>query len=178
MIETKAEAPSTLAVRWACIAHDLGKGTTPADILPRHIGHEERSVELARAVQQRLRVPSECAELALLVAAEHGNIHRSPGIAPAAVVRLLERCDAFRKPERFAQALLACQCDAQGRLGLQDQPYPQREQLLRLLAVAQAVSTKEVAERAAQLGRKGAEIGAMVHEARCHAVAQEMKAAQ
>ncbi len=133
-------------------------------------------MELARKLQQRLRVPSDCAELALMVAAEHGNIHRSPGIAPAAVVRLLERCDAFRKPERFGQALLACQCDAQGRLGLQDKPYPQRAQLLGLLAAAQAVSTKEVAERAARSGRQGAEIGAMVHEARCQAVAQMVAA--
>ncbi|MFG5776283.1 multifunctional CCA addition/repair protein [Comamonas sp. J-3] len=174
VLDRSAQLGAPLPVRWACIAHDLGKGTTPAEVLPRHIGHEERSVDLARAVQQRLRVPSDCAELALLVAAEHGNIHRSIGIAPAAVVRLLERCDAFRKPERFADALLACQCDAQGRLGLQEQPYPQREHLLRLLAVAQAVSTKEVAANAAKLGKKGAEIGAMVHEARCRAVAQAM----
>lgn len=176
VLDRAAELDAALPVRWACLAHDLGKGTTPADVLPRHIGHEERSVELARKLQQRLRVPSDCAELALVVAAEHGNIHRSPGIAPAAVVRLLERCDAFRKPERFGQALLACQCDAQGRLGLQDKPYPQRAQLLRLLAAAQAVSTKEVAERAARSGRQGAEIGAMVHDARCQAVAQMVAA--
>ncbi|WP_429948929.1 multifunctional CCA addition/repair protein [Comamonas sediminis] len=178
VLDRAAQLDAPLPVRWACLAHDLGKGTTPADVLPRHIGHEERSVDLARQVHQRLRVPSDCAELALVVAAEHGNIHRSPGIGAAAVVRLLERCDAFRKPERFAQALLACQCDAQGRLGLEDKPYPQRAQLLRLLAAAQAVSTREVAERAARTGRQGAEIGAMVHEARCQAVAQEMKAEQ
>ncbi|WP_312450479.1 multifunctional CCA addition/repair protein [Comamonas sp.] len=176
VLDRAAQLDAPLPVRWACLAHDLGKGTTPADVLPRHIGHEERSVELARQVQQRLRVPSDCAELALVVAAEHGNIHRSPGIAAAAVVRLLERCDAFRKPDRFAQALLACQCDAQGRLGLEDKPYPQRAQLLRLLAAAQAVRTKEVAERAARTGRQGAEIGAMVHEARCQAVAQMVAA--
>ena len=178
VLDRAAQLDAPLPVRWACLAHDLGKGTTPADVLPRHIGHEERSVDLARQVQQRLRVPGDCAELALVVAAEHGNIHRSLGIAAAAVVRLLERCDAFRKPDRFAQALLACQCDAQGRLGLEDKPYPQRAQLLRLLAAAQAGSTREVAERAARTGRQGAEIGAMVHEARCQAVAQEMKAEQ
>jgi len=176
VLDRAAQLDAPLPVRWACLAHDLGKGTTPADVLPRHIGHEERSVDLARQVQQRLRVPGDCAELALVVAAEHGNIHRSLGIAAAAVVRLLERCDAFRKPDRFAQALLACQCDAQGRLGLEDKPYPQRAQLLRLLAAAQAVSTREVAERAARTGRQGAEIGAMVHEARCQAVAQMVAA--
>ena len=175
VLDRAAQLGAPLPVRWACVAHDLGKGTTPADVLPRHIGHEGRSVHLARAVQQRLRVPTDCSELALLVAGEHGNIHRSLGLSAPAVVRLLERCDAFRKPERFAEALLACQCDAQGRLGLQNEPYPQRERLLRWLAVAQAVSTKEVAANAAQLGKKGAEIGKMVHEARCAAVGQAMQ---
>ncbi len=174
VLDRAAELAAPLPVRWACVAHDLGKGTTPADVLPRHIGHEGRSVVLARAVHQRLRVPTDCAELALLVAAEHGNIHRSAGISPAAVLRLLERCDAFRKPDRFTDALLACQCDAQGRLGLQAQPYPQRAQLWHLLGIAQAVSTKEVAALAAQQGKKGAEIGAMVHDARARALQQAL----
>ena len=174
VLDRAAALAAPLPVRWACVAHDLGKGTTPADVLPRHIGHELRSVDLARAVHQRLRVPTDCAELALLVAAEHGNIHRSQGIAPAAVLRLLERCDAFRKPGRFAEVLLACQCDAQGRLGLTHQPYPQRAQLLHLLDVAQSVSTKVVAAQAAAQGKKGAEIGAMVHEARARALHQAL----
>ena len=174
VLDRAAALAAPLSVRWACVAHDLGKGTTPADVLPRHIGHELRSVDLARAVHQRLRVPTDCAELALLVAAEHGNIHRSQGIAAAAVLRLLERCDAFRKPDRFADALLACQCDAQGRLGLEHQAYPQRAQLLHMLDVAQSVSTKAVAAQAAQQGKKGAEIGAMVHEARARALHQAL----
>ncbi len=177
VLDRAAKLGAALPVRWACLMHDLGKGTTPADILPRHIGHEARSVDLARTVHQRLRVPTDCAELALVVAGEHANIHRSLGIAPAAMVRLLERCDAFRKPARFADALLACQCDAQGRLGLHDQPYPQRALLQQVLAVAQGVNTAEVAAQAAQLGKKGAEIGGMVHEARVRAVAPVVKAA-
>ena len=177
VLDRAAKLGAALPVRWACLMHDLGKGTTPADILPRHIGHEARSVDLARTVHQRLRVPTDCAELALVVAGEHANIHRSLGIAPAAMVRLLERCDAFRKPARFADALLACQCDAQGRLGLHDQLYPQRALLQQVLAVAQGVNTAEVAAQAAQLGKKGAEIGGMVHEARVRAVAPVVKAA-
>ena len=177
VLQQAARLRAPLPVRWACLMHDLGKGTTPADILPRHIGHEARSVDLARTVHQRLRVPTDCAELALVVAGEHANIHRSLGIAPAAMVRLLERCDAFRKPARFADALLACQCDAQGRLGLHDQPYPQRALLQQVLAVAHGVNTAEVAAQAAQLGKKGAEIGGMVHEARVRAVAPVVKAA-
>ncbi|GAB2456588.1 multifunctional CCA addition/repair protein [Comamonas humi] len=175
VIDRAAALQAPLPVRWACLGHDLGKGTTPADMLPRHIGHDARSVELLKPLHQRLRVPNDCAELALAVAAEHGNIHGSGQFSPGAIVRLLERCDAFRKPARFADALLACQCDAQGRLGLEAQPYPQRAALLAHLAAAQAVDTAEVAAQAARQGRKGAEIGAQVHDARIRAVAQAMQ---
>jgi tRNA nucleotidyltransferase (CCA-adding enzyme) len=129
-----------LAMRYACLCHDFGKGSTPADVLPRHIGHEDRSVKLLREVSTRLRVPTECKELAEVVAREHGNIHRSGEFSAAAIVRLLERCDAFRKPARFAEVLLACECDARGRLGFEDAAYPQRQRLLHSLQAAQTVT--------------------------------------
>ena len=116
------ELAAPLEVRYACLGHDLGKGTTPADVLPRHIGHEERSVRLVRALSERLRVPTGCRELAELVAREHGNIHRSGDFGAAALLRLIERCDALRRPQRFDLILLACECDARGRLGLRDAP--------------------------------------------------------
>ena len=94
-----------LPVRFAALTHDLGKATTPDDILPRHIGHEGRSVDLLKPLCERLRVPNECRDLALLVAREHGNIHRVMEMGAAALVRLFERCDALRKPARFAEAL-------------------------------------------------------------------------
>ena len=111
---------ASLSVRFAALTHDLGKGTTPADVLPRHIGHESRSAKIDAALAERLRVPNDCRELADVVAREHGNIHRSENLAAAATVRLLERCDAIRKPARFAQVLQACECDARGRLGFED----------------------------------------------------------
>ena len=138
----RLQAP--LAVRFAALTHDLGKGTTPAHILPRHIGHEMRSVDLLRRVCQRWRVPADCKELALLVAKEHGNIHRSLDLNPAATLRLLERCDALRRPERFALALLACECDARGRLGHEERPYPQAAQLQSALLAAQSVEAGAV----------------------------------
>ena len=125
VLDMSARLDCNLAIRYACLCHDFGKGTTPADMLPRHIGHEDRSVKLLREVSARLRVPVECKELAEVVAREHGNIHRSGEFNAAAIVRLLERCDAFRKPARFAEVLLACECDARGRLGFEDAAYPQ-----------------------------------------------------
>ncbi len=174
VLDMSARLAAPLPVRFACLTHDLGKGTTPADVLPRHIGHEERSARLLRQVCERLRVPVECRELADVVAREHGNIHRSGEFAAAAVVRLLERCDGFRKPQRFDAILLACECDARGRLGLQETPYPQRRRLLRALAAAQAVDTREIAEAAQRQGIAGPRIGELIHQARIEAVAQAM----
>ena len=140
VLDMSAKLACNLPIRYACLCHDFGKGTTPADVLPRHIGHEDRSVKLLREVSTRLRVPTECKELAEAVAREHGNIHRSVEFSAAAIVRLLERCDAFRKPARFAEVLLACECDARGRLGFEDSPYPQRQRLLQSLQAAQTVT--------------------------------------
>ena len=164
-----------LAVRWACLVHDLGKGTTPADVLPRHIGHEQRGAKLVRQVGERWRVPKECTELAELVAAEHGNIHRSLDLSPAAVLRLLQRCDALRKPERFAQALWACECDARGRWGFEDAAYPQRARLQQALAVVLGVATGPIAAGAVAAGKKGAAIGQAVDAVRVQALGQWLK---
>ncbi|HEY0886641.1 MAG TPA: multifunctional CCA addition/repair protein, partial [Ramlibacter sp.] len=172
VLDMSARLGAPLPVRFACLTHDLGKGTTPADILPRHVGHEERSARLLRDVCERLRVPVECRELADVVAREHGNIHRSGDFAAAAVVRLLERCDAFRKPQRFDAVLLACECDARGRLGSEETPYPQRQRLLRALAAAQAVDTRAIAAAAQQQGIAGPRIGELIHQARVGAVAR------
>lgn len=169
-----AAAQAPLPVRWACLVHDLGKGTTPRDEWPRHIGHEGRSAALARAVAERLRVPSDCRELADAVAREHTHVHGSGGFGAAAVVRLLERCDAFRRPERFEQLLLACECDARGRTGLEDRPYPQRPRLAAALAAARAVDTAAVAAVAAERGAKGPAVGAAIQHARIAAVEQAL----
>ena len=171
VLDMAARLDAPLPVRFACLCHDLGKGTTPADILPRHIGHEERSARLLKGVCQRLRVPVDCREIADVVAREHGNIHRSGEFSPAALVRLLERCDAFRKPRRFADILLACECDARGRLGLEDSAYPQRPRLLQALAAAQSVATDQVATEALAAGESGAGIGEWIQRARVAAVA-------
>ncbi len=171
VLDMAAQLDAPLPVRFACLGHDLGKGTTPVADLPRHIGHEESSARLLKGLCQRLRVPTDCREIADVVAREHGNIHRSAEFNAAALVRLLERCDAFRKPPRFADILLACECDARGRLGLSERPYPQRQRLLAALAAAQSVPTHEVAAAAEAQGESGAKIGERVHAARVAAVA-------
>ena len=177
VLDMSARLAAPLAVRFACLGHDLGKGTTPADVLPRHIGHEERSARLLKGVCERLRVPVECRELADVVAREHGNIHRSETLGAAALVRLLERCAALRKPARFHEVLLACECDARGRLGLSEIAYPQRDRLAQALVWAQSVDTASIAAQAQAGGLSGPKVGEQIHKARVAAVAQGLGAA-
>jgi tRNA nucleotidyltransferase (CCA-adding enzyme) len=172
VLDMAARLGAPLPVRFACLTHDLGKGTTPEDVLPRHIGHEQRSAKLVKELCDRLRVPNECRELADVVAREHGNVHRSLEFGAAAIVRLLERCDAFRKPQRFEQVVLACECDARGRLGMEDKPYPQRQRLLGALSAARAVDTATIAAQARAEGLAGDAIGERIHHARTHVVQQ------
>lgn len=171
VLQMAARLHASLPVRYACLTHDLGKGTTPADVLPRHIGHEQRSAKLLRALSQRLRVPTDCHALADVVAREHGNIHRSGDLGAAALVRLLERCDAFRKPGRLPEILLACECDARGRQGMQALEYSPRERLMQALAAAQSVVTEDIARAAQARGATGEQIGDAVRRARVAAVA-------
>ncbi|MGN1057020.1 MAG: multifunctional CCA addition/repair protein [Comamonas sp.] len=170
VLDMAAQLDAPLTVRFACLCHDFGKGTTPKDMLPRHIAHEQRSAQLLQGVCARWRVPNDCKELADVVAREHGNIHRSQDLGAAALLRLFERCDAIRKPERFAQALLACECDARGRLGLENTPYPQRLRLWQGLRAALQVDTASAAQAAAAQGLKGKAIGEAVAAARTHAL--------
>jgi tRNA nucleotidyltransferase (CCA-adding enzyme) len=181
VLDMSARLGANLPVRFACLCHDLGKGTTPADVLPRHIGHEERSARLLKGVCERWRVPRESRELADVVAREHGNIHRSGDFGATAVLRLLERCDAIRRPERFAEVLLACECDARGRLGFEDSAYPQRARLLCALAAARSVQTDTLAREvtaslppdasAQARAELGPRIARAVHDSRAQAVA-------
>jgi tRNA nucleotidyltransferase (CCA-adding enzyme) len=134
-----------LPVRWAALLHDLGKGTTQADMLPRHHGHEERSARLAESVCKRLKVPVECRDLAILTARYHGNIHRAAELRPATIVGLFEKTDALRRPERFAQLLAACRCDFNGRLGWEERPYDSPQRLITALAAVNTINAGEIA---------------------------------
>ena len=170
VLAVAARLRASLAVRYAALCHDLGKGSTPATEWPRHLGHEARSAKLAQQVSARWKVPNDCRELAETVAREHGNIHRSGKFNAGALVRLLERCDALRRPQRFHDALLACECDARGRLGLEDAPYPQRPRLTAALAAALAAPVQTIAEQALARGLAGPAVGSLVRDVRIAAV--------
>ncbi|UCE30041.1 MAG: HD domain-containing protein, partial [Burkholderiales bacterium] len=158
-------------VRFAALVHDLGKGETPPGEWPAHRGHERRSVALVRALCERLRVPRQARDLAVLAAAEHGMIHRAGELGPAAIVRLLERTDALRRPERFTALLQACEADFRGRLGYEDRPFAQAPRLLAALRACRDVPAAAIARSLAAEGRARPEaIRSRLHEARVHAV--------
>jgi tRNA nucleotidyltransferase (CCA-adding enzyme) len=166
VLDQAARLGATLPVRYACLTHDLGKATTSPDVLPRHLGHEGRSVKLLRTLSERIRVPVECRELALIVAAEHGNIHRSQDLNAASLVRLFERLDAFRRPDRLPAILQACEADARGRLGFEDEPYAAAPRLLAAFEALRLVDTAQIAAAAAAHGKKGPAIGQAIAAAR------------
>jgi tRNA nucleotidyltransferase (CCA-adding enzyme) len=148
-------------VRFAALVHDLGKGTTPREQWHAHHGHEERSVALIGALAARLKIPNDYRELAVIVARYHGIVHRAFELKPRTVLEFIERADAVRRPERFGHALLACEADARGRLGLEDKPYPQREYLIAAHAAAAAVKPS-----AEELATPGPRIAEQLHRRR------------
>jgi tRNA nucleotidyltransferase (CCA-adding enzyme) len=172
VVDTAAGRGHALPVRFAALLHDLGKGTTPPAEWPRHIAHEQRSVKLVEAVCTRLRVPAECRDLAVLAARFHGDIHRAAELRADTVVRLFERTDALRRPQRFLQLLEACAADFNGREGWADRDYAPRDILQRMLAAVQAVPAGDIARDCGD----PAQIPVRIHAARVAAVA-EIKAA-
>jgi tRNA nucleotidyltransferase (CCA-adding enzyme) len=158
------DAPAT--VRFAALTHDLGKACTPRERWPSHHGHEELGVPLIEALCDRLKVPNAQRELAILTARQHTLVHRAQELTPATVLKLFESCDAFRRPERFAELLLACEADARGRTGLEHRPYPQAAYLRGMLAAAAAV-TLAAEDRA---GLAGPAIGEEIRRRRLAAI--------
>lgn len=166
VIDYSAKQGYSLPVRFAALTHDLGKGTTPADVLPRHIGHELRSVDLIREVVARLRVPNDCKDLALVVAKYHGKLHAARQMKASTLLQFLEELDAFRQRMRFEDFLLACECDSRGRLGLEDCPLADAEHLAMALQAALTVDAGAIAKQCSS----PTHIKQAVAEARIHAI--------
>lgn len=167
-LEQAVRLGADVPTRFAVLCHDLGKADTPAAQLPSHRGHEARGEPRVRALCDRLRVPKSYRQLALLVTLQHLKAHRARELRPATIVQLLESLDAFKRPERFEQFLLACEADARGRSGFEARPYPQADLLRQALSAARAVQAREVVAA----GYRGEQVGAQIHRRRVQAVKQ------
>ncbi|MBS0418733.1 MAG: multifunctional CCA addition/repair protein [Proteobacteria bacterium] len=166
VVRYAAKIGAPTSVRFAALTHDLGKALTPQEILPSHRGHEEAGVPLVEALSERLRVPNGFRELAVLAARHHAVVHRAAELRPETMLKLFEKTDAFRRPERFNELLLVCESDARGRTGLENNPYPQAAYLRRARDAAAVIQLSEE-DRA---GLKGAEIGEKIRALRLAAV--------
>lgn len=160
-------------VLFAVLTHDLGKGTTPVDTLPHHYGHEERSVELLSAFCDRYHVPTAYQQIALLVARYHSHCHRATQLSPRTLLKVLLAVDAFRRPQRLEQFLLAVEADARGRLGLTERPYPQADLMRKAYTAASQVNIADVLTSVAE--KTGAAISQELHRRRLHAIAQQLQ---
>lgn len=174
VLEQAARLSPELDVRFAALVHDLGKATTPAEKLPSHPGHEQRSAKRIRELADRLPIPVACRELAIIVAEFHTHCHRALELRPETMLKVLERADAFRRPERFEKFLLTCEADARGRTGLEDREYSQAD-LMR--GAFEAASEVDVASLAAGLS-DGRQIGEAIRKARTAAIKAFRNAAQ
>ena len=173
VVDYAAAQNFSLPVRYAALMHDLGKGTTPKDILPRHIGHEERSVQLLKEINQRLRIPNDCKELAHIVAKFHGKLHQVLKMRPDTMLGFLVETDAIRQPQRFDAFLQACEADSRGRTGLEDCATPEADLMRTLLAAVQKVDAGAVASQF----REPEAIKQAVHQARLHALEHALASA-
>jgi tRNA nucleotidyltransferase (CCA-adding enzyme) len=171
VLEAAAALTPDICVRFAALVHDLGKGATPRSEWPKHYGHEHRSVELIETMCARLRVPGPHRELAVLVARYHGIVHKVSELKASTLLEMLEKTDAFRRPQRFADMLLACEADARGRTGFESRPYPQREWLLRAAATAAAIKP----DAAMTASRNGEEIAKQLRQVRLKALSDLKK---
>lgn len=166
VLEQAAKLSAETEVRFAALVHDLGKATTRQSELPCHHGHEIRSVKLVHRLSDRLSVPRACRELGALVAEYHAHCHRAFELKPSTILKVLQKVDAFRRPRRFENFLLACEADARGRSGFEDRDYPQSDFFKRAWKEASEVTADEVADKA----MSGAMIGAQIDELRLRAI--------
>lgn len=163
VLQQASQLSVSTQVRFAALTHDLGKATTPKEEWPRHLGHEERSAKLVKQLCKRIKAPNHFRDLAVLVARYHLHCHRALELRPNNLLKLFNQTGAFRQPEKFAHFLLACEADARGRKGLEQQAYPQAQYLQQALAKALSVTSTTFTEQ----GLEGKAIGEAMNKARC-----------
>ena len=164
-LQQACKANYSLDVRFAVLVHDLGKALTPKAELPRHIMHEERGIKPVTEVCDRLKVPTQTKQLALAVCKEHLKCHQAFTLKAGTVWRLLQRLDVLRRPERVEAFLQACECDAKGRLGLEDRAYPQMKYLLEAMQTVRSIKASDLPPEIT-----GADIGEMLIQKRIEAI--------
>jgi tRNA nucleotidyltransferase (CCA-adding enzyme) len=162
-----------IAVRFAVLLPEIGHAAIDSPRLPEDTVIDARAIALAERVCQRLRVPHEVRDLAIMLVREHVAVARIESAPAAAMVRLFERGDAFRKPARFLALLDGCECFYAHHSGA---TFPQKPLLQHALAAAQSVNAGAIANKVirAAAERTTEKIPDAIHAARVQAVAQAL----
>jgi len=174
VVEQSALLSDALAFRFACLVHDLGKALTPKDKWPSHKGHGAAGLALIKSLCERLKIPNECRDLALLVSEHHTMIHTASELKASTLLKLMNNCDAWRKPQRFQQMLQCCVADSKGRTGFEHKPYPSADYVWQAFQAALSVDVQDIIKS----GITGAEIKGALLEARINAVTAYKKRVQ
>lgn len=159
-LEQAAKLSDDCSVRFAVLVHDVGKGITPADVLPRHTGHEARGLPLVKTLCERLKVPNEYRKLALVVTEYHLQCHRAADLKVETLLNLLRGVGALKSSAKLEPFLLSCEADARGRLGLENRHYSSPNYLRRAQSALATVSIADLVS----LGVAGDEIGRQLHD--------------
>ncbi|TQV87702.1 multifunctional CCA addition/repair protein [Aliikangiella coralliicola] len=168
VLEQAAKLSEDSVTRYAALCHDLGKGNTPEEELPRHKGHEKRGIPLVEQMSRRLKTPVEYEQLAKIASEFHLHLHKFSELKPKTIVKVLEKTDAFRKPARFEQFLQVCEADFKGRTGFEDRDYPQSSMMKRALEICQSIKPQTLIAK----GFSGKKLGEAIHEERVNLVKQ------
>jgi len=144
VLEQACKLSQDTCVRFAALVHDLGKGKTPAHILPSHHGHEKRGARMIKELADRLRIPNDFRDLGMITSKYHTHVHKAAELKASTVAKTLKSLDAYRKPERFEHFLLTCEADARGRTGLELQPYPQADYYREVFLAASNIVTDDM----------------------------------
>ena len=166
-LQQACKANYSLDVRFAVLVHDLGKALTPQEEWPRHIMHEQRGIQPVTEVCDRLRVPTNTKQLAIVVCKEHLKCHQALTLKPGTLWRLLQRLDVLRRPERVEAFIQACECDSRGRLGLENRDYPQSRYVLEAMELVRSIKAQDLPPEV-----KGPDIGEMLIERRIKALGE------
>ena len=166
VVEQAALLSDSVAFRFACLVHDLGKALTPKSEWPSHKGHGMKGLSVIKKFCKRLKVPNDCRDLALLVSEHHTNIHSAFELRASTMVGIMDKCDAWRKPERFQQMLQCCVADSKGRTGFELLPYPTADYMWQAFQQALKVDIQEIIKE----GFQGVEIRHKLNEQRIQQV--------
>lgn len=118
-----AEFDFPLEIRYACLMHDLGKGITPRDKMPKHYGHDVNGVPLVESFSNRLTVPSKMRDRAMKATRYHMYLHKLHTLNAKTFVKMFDDMNALNDTHSVTILYCVGVCDERGRLGSENNNF-------------------------------------------------------